>query len=293
MATDVFVHVGTDRYAAIDFGGEGPDILLVHQLASNAQAWAPLASALTRIGHVVAVDLRGHGLSRLPEDGPDRIAGDLPAVVRELGLTRPLVVLEQDEIIALSTDRLAGLGARGVAVTALSSCSRGEEARSEWSEQVGPDSLDVWHERFGLFASGTPEELEPYLERVVAMATDDWITDTVPSEQFRAYFRRHLDVQPDGWARLPRRGPIALALRYVEQQPHGLDLIDLYDGPLWMLPPEETLSPAEIEALVEYTAGRPDRELRLISGGPVIEGFDADELAAGLADMLAATETGE
>ena len=48
----------------------GVPILLVHGLASNARLWDAPARRLAELGHaVVAVDLRGHGLSDKPDDG--------------------------------------------------------------------------------------------------------------------------------------------------------------------------------------------------------------------------------
>lgn len=48
----------------------GVPILLVHGLASNARLWDGPARRLAELGHaVVAVDLRGHGLSDKPDDG--------------------------------------------------------------------------------------------------------------------------------------------------------------------------------------------------------------------------------
>ena len=50
----------------------GKPIVLVHGLASNAMLWEGAALALVQLGHpVIAIDLRGHGLSDKPEDGYD------------------------------------------------------------------------------------------------------------------------------------------------------------------------------------------------------------------------------
>lgn len=68
--------------------------VLAHGLASNARLWDGVASRLNERGHAaVTVDLRGHGRSSKP-DGPydvPTVADDLAALVRELGLERPLV----------------------------------------------------------------------------------------------------------------------------------------------------------------------------------------------------------
>jgi pimeloyl-ACP methyl ester carboxylesterase len=76
-----------DGRAAVPF-------VLVHGLASNARTWDGVAAVLGAFGHpVVAVDLRGHGLSDRPDDGYDvpTVAGDVARLVARLGLDRPVV----------------------------------------------------------------------------------------------------------------------------------------------------------------------------------------------------------
>lgn len=65
-----------------------PGVLLVHGLAQTAQSWAPVARRLRSACRVVAMDLRGHGLSDAPTDGydPDSLAGDAIAVAEGAGL---------------------------------------------------------------------------------------------------------------------------------------------------------------------------------------------------------------
>jgi len=48
-----------------------PPLLLIHGLQSTAWAWAPIARRLRLRTHVLAVDLRGHGLSDSPRSGYD------------------------------------------------------------------------------------------------------------------------------------------------------------------------------------------------------------------------------
>lgn len=73
---------------------QGPAYLLVHGLASNAAMWLGVGDRLAvTASRVVAVDLRGHGLS----DKPDRgyaiadVVEDLVALLAALDLERPVV----------------------------------------------------------------------------------------------------------------------------------------------------------------------------------------------------------
>lgn len=75
--------------------GDGPDVLLLHGLASSSHIWDLVAPRLTRLGiRVVAFDQRGHGLSGKPSAGYgfDRTSDDVVAVIRAMRLRRPVVV---------------------------------------------------------------------------------------------------------------------------------------------------------------------------------------------------------
>jgi pimeloyl-ACP methyl ester carboxylesterase len=79
-----------DRIHFLDWGGAsgGPGVLLIHGLSNTAWSWAPVARRLTPARHVVAMDLRGHGLSDAPTEGydPSTFAGDVLAAAEGSGL---------------------------------------------------------------------------------------------------------------------------------------------------------------------------------------------------------------
>ena len=79
-----------DRIHFLDWGGDGtPAVLLIHGLAGSVHAWAPVARRLIARRRVVAMDLRGHGLSDAPTEPDayrlDRLAGDAIAVAEGSG----------------------------------------------------------------------------------------------------------------------------------------------------------------------------------------------------------------
>ena len=88
-----------DRIHFLDWGGPtepahddgshaAPGILLIHGLSNTAWSWTPVARRLRAIRHVLAMDLRGHGLSDAPTEGydPASLAGDVLAVAEGSGL---------------------------------------------------------------------------------------------------------------------------------------------------------------------------------------------------------------
>ncbi|MFL5671835.1 MAG: alpha/beta fold hydrolase [Chloroflexota bacterium] len=80
----------SDRIHFLDWGGppEAPGVLLVHGLSNTAWSWAPVARRLLALRRVVAMDLRGHGLSDSPTEGydEDTLADDVVAVAEGSGL---------------------------------------------------------------------------------------------------------------------------------------------------------------------------------------------------------------
>jgi len=86
------VDAGALRLSVRDHPGDGPPVVALHGLASNARWWDLVAPRLAP-RRVVAVDQRGHGRSQRPDDGYDfpTVVGDARGVVRALGLG-PVVV---------------------------------------------------------------------------------------------------------------------------------------------------------------------------------------------------------
>jgi pimeloyl-ACP methyl ester carboxylesterase len=74
--------------AALDWGGDGPLVLLHHANGFCKGVWALVADALRARWHVVAIDARGHGDSSKPEGADayawDHFAEDLAAVADSL-----------------------------------------------------------------------------------------------------------------------------------------------------------------------------------------------------------------
>ncbi|MDA8293565.1 MAG: alpha/beta hydrolase [Actinomycetota bacterium] len=77
--------------ATYDFGGHGPDLLLVHATGFCAAVLEPMAAALASSFRCTALDLRFHGRSgRSPDDYRwERFGEDVLAVVGQLDLDHP------------------------------------------------------------------------------------------------------------------------------------------------------------------------------------------------------------
>ncbi len=82
------------RLACVDFGGDGPGLLLLHGLMGRATTWASTAGWLVPHYHVVALDQRGHGWSDKPDNAYSREAyvGDAAAAIQTLDLGPAVVI---------------------------------------------------------------------------------------------------------------------------------------------------------------------------------------------------------
>jgi len=75
------------RLATYDLGGDGADLLMVHATGFCAGVWLPVAAHLPE-QRIAAVDVRGHGLSSVPDAGMawNGTAQDVIATIDAVGL---------------------------------------------------------------------------------------------------------------------------------------------------------------------------------------------------------------
>ena len=72
----------------LDWGGEGPPLILIHATGFLAALWQPIAEHLSSTFRVIAMDQRGHGDSDKPASGYtfELFADDLQRLIEELEL---------------------------------------------------------------------------------------------------------------------------------------------------------------------------------------------------------------
>jgi len=75
-------------------GGTGPAVVMLHGFGDTGDMWAPLAADLAKDHTVVVPDLRGLGLSSIPDGGYDKKtqAGDIRGVLAALGIEHAVVI---------------------------------------------------------------------------------------------------------------------------------------------------------------------------------------------------------
>jgi pimeloyl-ACP methyl ester carboxylesterase len=120
-----------DRLHYLDWGGPKtdrapvPPLLLIHGLASTAWSWAPICRRLRSATRVLAIDLRGHGLSESPRTGYDldSLAYDALTVLSANGfgadLDGPPAAVAGHGLGAAVAVTMANLRPRSIAALAL------------------------------------------------------------------------------------------------------------------------------------------------------------------------------
>ncbi len=90
-------------------------VLLIHGVAQTAWVWAPVARRLAATAHVVASDLRGHGLSDAPAVGYDlaTLAGDALAAAEGAGLIHAGPAAPMSAAAPIGSGTLEGAGGLG------------------------------------------------------------------------------------------------------------------------------------------------------------------------------------
>lgn len=79
---------GPIRTSYLDWGGEGPPLVLLHGLTTSGETWTLVARLLADRFHIYALDQRGHGESDKPDQGYDylSLSGDLHAFFDQAGI---------------------------------------------------------------------------------------------------------------------------------------------------------------------------------------------------------------
>ena len=88
------LHAGKTRLSYLQWDGKGPDLLLLHGITSNAQAWWRVAPRLVQAGfRVTAFDMPGHGQSGETADHRiESVAQLIAQSAADLGIDRMLLI---------------------------------------------------------------------------------------------------------------------------------------------------------------------------------------------------------
>lgn len=122
-----FAQINGAKLAWQQLGESGPDVVLVHGLATNRAFWFPHAAALQDRYRVTLFDLRGHGYSERPASGyrVTDLAADILGLMDHIGIQRASLIGHSYgaaaalEAAGMAPDRVNHLGLLDARVSVL------------------------------------------------------------------------------------------------------------------------------------------------------------------------------
>ncbi|MEP7160886.1 MAG: alpha/beta hydrolase [Dermatophilaceae bacterium] len=233
------LELGGAKLNVIDYGGTGPDILLVHSPGYCAPAWDFVARELDGRAHAWALDLPGHGHSGgdlVDAASTRQLIADVAAA---LGLTRPVLAgldFSGYYVLAVAAEHpsmaraVVSQGGFAVRERALSSDMLDLAVSSAMTEELRGRFL------FGVTGSGTADR-EELVDQFASRSARDWLlTDIEPG--LRHEIEWSMKDLPDGtWIHLPRPETVQAGFRVTEEDPFFPEpgLFEKVKVPTWLL----------------------------------------------------------
>lgn len=211
LQTQIELPVADGVLSGVDFGGQGTDVLLVHGSGQNALAWTDVASRLVSHCHPVALDLRGHGQSKLPSSTPEQYWRDFGEVVATLGWVRPVLVGHSTGGYAVTAAVAGGL-VDPAALCVVDGVVLDDRATAalEHAKWRGPEAAQQLRTMFRYGWRANEQQMLAYIEQCVREAATDWLNAGARPELIREVMRRSFMRCPDGgWQRRPTTEEIA------------------------------------------------------------------------------------
>ncbi len=278
--------------AGEDYGGTGPDVILVHGLGYSVEMWRALGPILSRHARVIAFDLRGHGQSTCAADEPIELLHDFSRVVDATGMRRPILVGHQygglvaAYVAAVAPDLPGAVCLIDSPATEPASTVE-EILRLFESEEVLRDLF----ERFAFGRSGRGlESLETFFDEVSQKYAEDWLITTTSPAVAREGAQRATLVRNDGtWTRQPTLEACREFARFpqVFGVTPGREMLEGLPVPVWSLQPAEGDFAGSYESFAQLARQRPGWAARLLPGDLHLPQANPALIAAELTDLLA------
>ncbi|WP_150254345.1 alpha/beta fold hydrolase [Nocardiopsis deserti] len=275
--------------AGLDFGGAGTPVLLVHGSGHNAAAWTDVAAHLTDHCRVVAVDLRGHGQTRVDSHNAEQYWQDLAGVVHALGWENPVLVGHSLGGYAVTAVTASGL-VRPTAVCVVDGLvlNNREKAMADQERWTTPEAREQVRSQFRYGWSATPEQARTYVERCVREAPDDGLNRDCRPGLVRSVLERSFTQEQRTWLRRPTPEQIAV-ISAPAPEATVYPSVDVYEHltcPLTIVLPDQGFYAARRDEVQAIAAARPERVLVEIHTHHNVPMARPEELARIILDLL-------
>ncbi|GAA2727869.1 alpha/beta hydrolase [Actinocorallia aurantiaca] len=229
IGSEIELPVADGVLSGVDFGGRGVGVLLVHGSGHNAAAWADVASRLAGECHPVALDLRGHGRTRLVSTGPEQYWRDIGSAATALSWDRPVLVGHSTGGYAVTAATASGLvePAALCVVDGLVLDDR-DTSLAEHAAVRTAEAADRLRAMFRYGWEADDEQMRAYVEQCVREAGGDRLNAGARPGLVEEVTRRSFLRRGHRWVRRPTVEEI-MTVSAVEPGAAVFPSIDVYD----------------------------------------------------------------
>lgn len=277
--------------AVVDYGGTGPEVLLLHSVCHSCAIWDDVAPLLTPHAHVITFDLRGHGQSSADVEGVDDIPRDIADVVRALKLTRPLLVGHDVAGGFAAAVAAYDPGSVGGLVVIDSPVVESRDAVRDMVRMVGAEAMAAMLvQRFGLGDTGPDAaSRESFIAEHASRNPHDLLSAAPDDERARVLLARSIVVAADGsWTHRPTHDTVRALTRDPDAatfQP-GRELLAEIDLPVTVVTLTDGRNGCGGEAMDELAASRADLRVVRVDSGPHALHLAAEPVAQAILSTL-------
>ena len=290
MSTEILIEVDGGALAALDHGGTGQPVLLVHGSGHNAAAWGGVVAGLLPDHRVVAVDLRGHGHSTAASHSAEQYWRDLAVVIAALGWERPLLVGHSTGGYAVTAVTAAGLiDPAGVCVLdGLVLDDRPTTVRTLAGFRT-PAAADELRRAFGYGRRFDAAGRDAWIDEQVAGSPTDRLNAGSDPDLVRAVCERSFLMRDGDHLRRPTPAEIAATTTAPVDAPihPSVDVYQLITCPLTLVLADRGFSASRRAEVAAVVAAAPGRRLVDVAAGHNLVMTHPREVTAVIRDAAA------
>ncbi len=296
MASDFALSTPVGTFAAVDFGGQGTDVLLLHNSGGNVEALRPLAERLSDRCHPIVVDLRGHGQTLLPLEEQSQSWTDLGPISDVFQHVDPVVIAEGTMAwMAVSAVLQGIISVRALVLLGAHPFVRpGAASRALLEQLTTDDVLDMLQQRMHLGERVRVGDRDTFLDEAERVREGDWFLGGIPPELWRAWLTRALVPTEEEGILVCQPLPETLRLQ-VDLGPQldpfpGAEAFEGITAPLLFVDPRDGVTADDVAAVEAVVAAAENRRSVLVGGvghlGIAHSRKVADEIVALMADLV-------
>lgn len=275
--------------SAVDFGSQGEGVLLVHGSGHNAAAWGDVASRLVSECHPVAVDLRGHGQTRLDSTGPEQYWRDIGGVVTALGWDRPVLVGHSTGGYAVAAATAGGL-VEPAALCIVDGMVLDDRSASLAAHAAArtTEAADRLRTMFRYGWETDADQLHAYAEQCAREAGEDWLNAGARPGLVEEVTRRSFLHRGHRWVRRPAVEEI-VTVTTVEPGADVFPSVEVYDRltcPMTIVLAEDGFYASRRDDVRAVADAAPGRRLIDISSNHNVPMTRPADLAAIILDLV-------